>query len=168
MKDLSTYNAFKDQMKTGDLLQWHSNSLIGALIQWRTKSDVNHSGLVLRLSEYEGTERRRWTSEALENGVYPILLSRRLESFDGSVWWYPLKDEWNPKRQAIGECAVALFGVKYDYRSIFKQIFGKVSADARELFCSEYCFLCYGMDGTAPTPAEMTGLGIFKEGVKIL
>jgi len=160
--------AVKDQMRTGDLLQWRSNSLIGALIRWRTKATVNHSSLVLRLSEYEGTERRRYTTEALENGTVLNFLSRRLEQFDGEVWWYPLKEEWNERRQAIGECALSLIGIPYDYKSIAAQIFGKVSADARALFCSEYCFICYGMGGKAPTPADMPGLGIYKEGVKIL
>jgi len=168
MKDLTAYESVKDAMKTGDLLQWRSNSLIGSLIRWRTKSNVNHSSLVLRLSEYEGLERRRFTTEALEHGTVLNYLSRRLEQFDGEVWWYPLKDEWNEKRQAVGECALSLIGIPYDYQSIMHQIFGKVSADARSLFCSEYCFICYGMDGKAPTPADMPELGIYKEGVKIL
>ena len=168
MNDLSKYEAVKDQMKTGDLLQWRSNSLIGSLIRWRTGSNVNHSSLVMRFSEYQGLDRRRYTTEALEHGTVLNLLSRRLEAFDGECWWLTLKDEWNEKRQAIGESALSLIGIPYDYGSIFRQIFGKVSADARALFCSEYCFVCYGFDGKAPTPADMPGLGIFREAVKIL
>lgn len=166
--DLSVYYSVKDQMKTGDLLQWHSNSIIGTLIRAKIKSTFNHSGLVLRLSEYEGLERRRWTSEALEHGVYPILLSRRLEDFDGQCWWFPLKPEWDEKRKKIGEYMVEKFGVPYDYESIFKQLISHVSADARSLFCSEYCYLSYGFDGDAPNPSEMLDLGIFKEGTQLI
>lgn len=168
MNDLAKYKEVKDRMKTGDLLQWRSNSIIGWLIRWRTKSDVNHSSLVIRLSEYEGMERRRYTTEALEHGIILNFLSRRLEQHDGNVWWFPLKDEWNEKRQAIGENAMALIGIPYDYQSVMSQIFGKVSTDAQALFCSEYCFIAYGFEGTAPTPADMPDLGIFKEGVQII
>lgn len=168
MKDLSVYNEVKDQMKTGDLLQWHSDSLIGWAIRSKTRSNINHSGLVLRLQEYEGLERRRFTHEALENGIVLNLVSRRLEDFDGEVYWYPLKDEWNEKRQLIGERALAFTGIKYDYSSLFTQLFSKVSANPRKLFCSEMCFLAYGFEGKAPNPGEMLGLGIFKEGTRIL
>jgi hypothetical protein len=168
MNDLTLYNSIRDQMKTGDLLQWKSNSVVGALIRWRTDSIFNHSSLVLRLSEYEGLERRRFTTEALENGSVLNFLSRRLEQFDGEVWWYPLKDDWNDKRQAVGETALSLIGIPYDYKSIAAQIFGSVSTDSRALFCSEYCYISYGFEGKAPNPGEMPNLGIFKEGVKIL
>jgi len=168
MNDLTAYLAVKDQMKTGDLLQWRSNSLIGALIRWRTKSDVNHSSLVIRLQEYEGLERRRWTTEALEHGTVLNLLSRRLEQFDGECWCYPLNDSWNAWRENCGEWALKMVGIPYDYGSILKQIIGKASADARALFCSEYCFMAYGLDGKAPSPGEMPELGIFKEPIKIL
>lgn len=168
MIDLTKYNAIKDQMKTGDLLQWNSSSIIGWLIRWKTGSDVNHSSLVIRLSEYEGLERRRFTHEALEHGVILNLLSRRLDQFAGKVWWYPLKDEWDERRQRIGELALAWTGVPYDYRSIADQLIASVSAEATALFCSEMCFLAYGFAGKAPTPGEMPGLGIFKKGLQIL
>jgi len=169
MKDLTRYMAVRGQMKTGDLLQWKTNSIIGALIRWRTGADVNHSSLVIKFSEYEGADMRRYTTEALEHGTVLNYLSRRLYDHDGECWWYPLKDEWdNNRRTEIGERALELIGLPYDYGSIFKQIFGKVSAGARSLFCSEYCYLSYGMNGQAPTPADMPGLGIYKEGVKIL
>lgn len=169
MNDLSQYNAVKDRMKTGDLLQWKSNSIIGALIRWKTKSNVNHSSLVLCLPEYEGLERRRWTTEALEHGTVVNLLSRRLEAFDGECWWYPLSDSWNDElREKVGEWAMEKIGLPYDYGSIMKQIAGSVSTDARELFCSEYCYMAYGLSGKAPNPGEMPGLGIFRDPTKIL
>lgn len=168
MNDLTQYNEVKNSMKTGDLLQWASFSVIGWLIRWKTKSDVNHSSLVIRLAEYEGLERRRFTHEALERGVILNLLSRRLDRFNGKVWWYPLKDEWDERRQRIGELALAWTGVPYDYKSIADQLISSVSAEATALFCSEMCFMAYGFTGKAPTPGEMSGLGIFKEKVQIL
>lgn len=161
------YEQIKDRMKTGDLLQWRSNSLVGGLIRWRTGSIFNHSSLVLRLQEYEGAEHRRYTTEALEHGTVLNFLSRRLEKYDGEVWWCPLKDEWESRRQEIGERALSLIGIPYDYKSLIKQIIGKVSAEATSLFCSEYCYLSYGLTGTAPTPADMLDLKIFKSPLKL-
>lgn len=177
--DLTIYDAVRDEMKTGDLLQWRSRSLIGAMIRLRTQAkrpayetergiNVNHSSLVVRLGEYEGLERRRFTTEALEHGTVLNLLSRRLESFDGEVWWYPLNDELNPGRTLYGERALELIGIPYDYGSIVRQIVGKVSSNARELFCSEYCFMVWGFAGKALTPNEIPELGIFKTPVRIL
>jgi hypothetical protein len=99
-----------------------------------TNSFVNHSSLVMKLSEYEGKERRRFTTEALEHGIVLNYLSRRIEQYDGEVWWYPLKDEWNERRGAIGEMGLAFIGVPYDYQSILRQLVGKVSTDIRRLF----------------------------------
>jgi hypothetical protein len=169
MNDLTIYNSVKDRMKTGDLLQWRCNSLIGAAIRWRTKSEVNHSSLVIRLDDYKGKEDRRCTTEAMGKGVVLSLLSRRLGELDGSCWWYPLADSWTDDlRKQVGEWALEKIGLPYDFGSIARQIIGKVSADARELFCSEYCFMAYGLSGTAPDPGDMPGLGIFGERVKIL
>jgi hypothetical protein len=170
MNDLTVYHAVKDQMKTGDLLQWRSNGIIGDLICWKTGYETSHSSLVLRLAEYEGLERRRFTTEALGGGPVLNLLSNRLERLDGTCWWYPLKDEWDPKRQVIGENALRYIGrgVHYDYKSIFAQIFESVSADAASLFCSEYCFISWGFTGPVPYPGALIELGITKEGVQLI
>jgi len=158
-------------MKTGDMLQWKSNSLIGSLIRWRTARNlpdgwpaVNHTGMVIQLREYG----RIFTQESLEHGVVLNFLSRRLEQFDGEAWWYPLKDEMEGRRNDIGKKALDSVGIPYDYGSIVKQIIGKVSVDARDLFCSEDYLYCFGYQGKALSPAEMPELGIFKEPAKIL
>lgn len=166
--DIGNYALLRDEMRTGDLLQWHSKSLIGKLIRWRTGSKVNHSSLVLRFSEYDSDTPRRFTMEALEHGVVLNLLSRRLEAHDGEVWWYPLKSGISLlNRKIIGERALSMVGIPYDFSSIVKQIIGKVSTDARKLFCSEMCYMAYGYKGTAPNPGEMPSLGIFETPVKL-
>lgn len=161
------YNKFKQQMKTGDLLLWRSNSLLGATIRFFSKGPFNHASIVMCFPEYEGEECRRWTTEALEHGTVLNLLSRRLDKYDGQVWWFPLKDDWEQQRSIIGRRALSMIGIGYDYKSLFKNILGKVSAEARRLFCSEYYFLSLGMEGKAPTPAGLPSLGIFKQEVQI-
>jgi hypothetical protein len=161
------YTDIKQQMKTGDLLLWRSNSLLGAAIRFFSKGTVNHASIVMCFPEYEGEECRRWTTEALEHGTVLNLLSRRLDDYDGQVWWYPLKDDWEQQRSIIGHRALEMIGIPYDYKSLFKNIVGKVSAEARRLFCSEYYYLSLGLQGEAPTPADLPNLGIFKQEVKI-
>jgi hypothetical protein len=167
MGDLILYNQHREQMRTGDLLLWRANSLLGVAIRHFSKADVNHASLVMHFEQYEGGEHRRFTTEALGQGIVLNLLSRQLEQYDGKVWWLPLKDDWESRRAMVGTNAMKYIGTPYDYKSLFRNAFGRVSADARELFCSEYCFLAYGLTGTAPTPGDMPGLGIFKDPVLI-
>jgi hypothetical protein len=169
MKDLGIYELHKDEMKTGDLLEWRSPTLIGWGIRFVTGQMVNHSGLVLRLKEYEGTERYRYTTEAVGHGTVLTFLRRKLEHHKGECYWYALKDEWNPRRQAIGECALKYIGIPYDYGSIFKQLIARVGVDFRALFCSEYVWACYGFEGEAPWPGEIAKkVDIFKPAVRLL
>ena len=167
MKDLFLYNAVKNDLRTGDLILWQAHNVIGRIIQLFTRSSISHASLVIRLAEYEGTERRRFTTEAVGSGVMLTLLSRKLEH-GTVVWWYPLLDSWNDRRQEIGEKALSYIGVPYDFKSIFKFLFTEISADAKAIFCSELAFICYGFTGAAPAPDDLPRLGIFKDRVRIL
>lgn len=164
--NMDTYCNIRPYMKTGDLLLWKSHSILGAAIRYFSKSNVNHASLVIPLSGQGAL--RIFTLEALEKGIVPNFLSHRLTKYDGEVYWYPLKDEWDSNRAVIEALAFKHIGVPYDYKSLFKQAFSRVSADVRHLFCSEYCYVCYGMEGQAPRPGDMPGLGIFKSPIKIL
>lgn len=169
MNDLTKYNEVKSLMQTGDLLQWQTNSLIGKLIRWRTLSEWNHSSLIMRFSDYEGKECRRFTTEAVAEGVVLNLLSRRLGNLDGAVWWYPLDEtKCRLTRAQVGENAMKYIGTGYDYQSILRLILKRVSDEANKLFCSEYCAICLGHEGPALHPGEMPSMGIFKEPVRLI
>ena len=161
------YTAVKDDMKTGDLLLFQTNGSIGRLIQRYTKSPYSHASLVIRLAEYEGLERHRYTTESLRHGVVLNLLSRRLEHQNGHCWWFALRDEWNDKRQLIGERALSYVGIPYDFKGIFRFLFGPVSADIQAIFCSELISMAYGYPG-APSPVQLLDYGIHRSGVQIL
>ena len=171
-----SYEEIRNDMKTGDMLAWHSNSLIGAGIRWKTVPSgipkdsplsINHTSTIIRLKEYERLQRRVFITEALENGVVLNLLSKRLEEFDGYVWWYPLKRSWDAERQIIGERLLSVVGTKYDYRSIFKQLFGSVSVDLRQFFCSEHHYFGLGFSGIAPNPYELCLKDYYKEAINL-
>jgi hypothetical protein len=171
MNDLTLYEKYRGEMKTGDCLLYRSNEILGKLIRVFSRG-FNHAGLVLRLDEYQGKENRVWTMEALGHGVVLNFLSRKLADYNGEVWWYPLLPVYNDKRQATGEFACIQAGTPYDYGSLFKNIAARVSANARKLFCSELVFLAWryaliAFGKTAPRPGDIPALGIFKEPIQL-
>jgi len=111
--------------------------------------------------------------EALEQGVILRLISERLRSFNGKVWWYPLKSEYQGARNKISKWAVEQEGTPYDYSSLFRQVFGRVSAEASLYFCSELCYFAWMEAGIpvardkAPRPGDIPGLGIFNDPILI-
>lgn len=154
------YADAREKMETGDLLLWHSDTLLGALIRLKC-GYFNHAGLVLRLPDYELKKDTRWTLEALERGAGLYHLSRRLEEHKGTCTWFPLHPLYSSRRKQIGARALEYVGTPYDFGSLFLNALGKVSADARRLFCSEYVFLSMGLEGKAPRPDEMLSLGFW-------
>jgi hypothetical protein len=173
MEKLDIYLEHRGEMQTGDLLLWKSRSIIGALIRFFSRGDFNHAGLVLKLEEFANLKDRRWTLEAMESGIVLHLLSRRLQAYDGEIWWYPLKDMFDYCRDDIGSWSIEKVGTPYDYGSLFKNALGRVSADAKSFFCSEYAFMAYRDNGIpvdfdkAPRPADMPLLDIFGPPVKL-
>ena len=169
MNDLSLYNAVKDEMKTGDPIQWNSSSILGSTIRMMTRKyrrtleieagiDVNHTAGVIRIPLYEGMDDRRFVPEALEDGPRLSLLSKRLEEFDGEVWWYPIVA--SPEdRIRWGERALDCIGcaIKYGYTDIMEFILERpVISPANGLFCSEYWMYCWGDGGRSMSPNELT------------
>ena len=172
MTDL--YQKYRDQMKTGDCLLWRSRSALGGLIRFFSRAKVNHAGLVIRLAEYGDLRDRRFTLEALEPGIVLRLLSMRIAKYKGRLWWYLLKPAYDGRRDRIGAWALLQVGTPYDYGSLFRNILGRVSADARALFCSEYCFIAWKEAEIpikfekAPIPGDIAKFDIFDEPVRIL
>lgn len=177
MRDLSKYYKFQKHIRTGDHLGWKSNGILGRLIQIRTGNTINHSSMVIRLM-YEGLEKRRYEMGALARGMEFHMLSKRLEKYNGKVWWYPLKDEYNELRSQIAVKAFGIVDVPYDYEDLLKNVLSRVSTEASQFFCSEaynWVLNQVGIDtgfplgGKAPTPADIDRkFTIFKDKFRIL
>ena len=169
MNDLTNYNEVKHLMKTGDCIQWRTSSIVGWLIRLFSKGEVNHSSLVITLKEYSD---RRFLLEALSE-IELRVLSKRLAEFDGEAWWYPLKDKYNGCRKKIGQWTLLQAGIDYDYGGVIRQIAGRVSADVKKLWCSEFCFFGWKfggvpLKGKAPRPVDIPKYKIFKKPVKLI
>lgn len=157
MNSLTEYYKYRDLTKTGDLLQWESSEPIGEIIQARKGEGVSHTGVIIRLQEYEGLERRVFTIEALSNGVVINLLSKRLESFNGHCYLHRLRSELDSQRAEFGERAFSVIGTDYDYEGILKELFGNAQMGLDKLFCSEMAWysLTGKTEGEAPDPTEI-------------
>lgn len=166
------YRSWRRHIWTGDLLEWDSETILGSGIQWFTGKDVNHTSQVIRYTNFD--KERVYNLEALQPGVYPNLLSHRLENFRGRVYWLQLNPEFDQYRPAIAREGMKYVGRKYDYRSLFQQAFSRVSADADAFFCSELCYqaaLDAGLPMVAqkfaPRPGDFARMGVYKPRIRI-
>ena len=128
------YDTNRQVMQTGDCILWRSKSVIGWLIRLFSNGEYNHAGLVVRPEDDGCFAGRRFTLEALGNGIILRLLSERLRKFEGEVWLYPLKDEFDDLRPGILAWSLDQEGTPYDFVSLFKQLVGRVSFDMKEYF----------------------------------
>lgn len=140
MNNLTVYNQYRPQMKTGDPLLYKSKGQpLGWMIQKFT--EFNHASPVVRFGPDECGVDRVWTLEAVGRGVVPAYLSEKLASYHGEVWWMPLDPKFDDRRHLILECALILKGTDYDFKSLLKNVFGYVSVNLQQLFCSEFWFV---------------------------
>lgn len=159
------YEDIRPRIQTGDAILWKGKGLISSLImKW---SCYSHASLVVRLREYEGLKKRVFLVEALSGGLEFRLLSERVKEA-GDAFWLPVNmtvgEALKSREHALVECAKA---VPYDYGSLFKNIFGRVSNDAQKYFCSEFVWLNWIQAGRipskkmrlhAPRPGDLPGL----------
>jgi len=174
MKDLSLYNAVKDKIQTGDLINIKSNTMLGASIRFMSRKErrqyeidhdinVNHSMGVLRLPLLE--EDHRFIPESLEDGPVLHILSERLDLLDGEAWWYhvPATDEerleWGRETlKWIGK------GVKYGYKDIVKYMFSQPDINPENgLICSEFWLIGWKYKGKTLSPNGLPALDLFND-----
>lgn len=169
---MGKYQSIRHKIKDADLLLWRGKGIIARLIQLAGEYH-NHASFAIEAERHQ--TRRVLLYEALASGVEPEFLSARVGRYRGRCWWYPLRRKYEAYRPAIYQAANNYAGTKYDYKSLFKNIFGYVSADAERLFCSEYLYLA-GIDAglpikfkmKAPRPDDLLALGWWvDEGVEL-
>jgi hypothetical protein len=175
---LELYLQHTAAMDTGDLVEWSSDNLIGRMIRLFTRRDTNHTSLLIRPKNYLGLKDRRFMIEALESGPTATLLSARFKDYEGKVYWIPLKPDFNHRRDSIGTWAILEMierRPRYDYGSILKHIFGRVSLDGQRYFCSEFAHAAWinggvigpPADGKAARPGDFEDFGVTLQRVKI-
>jgi len=173
MKDLGYYKLIRNKVKSGDMLEFRSNGFTGRAIRFFSKQNVNHTALAVALDEYmDYREPHKFLLEADAPGIVLKLISKELTGYGGQVWWTPLKAKYDALRGDIARWSMLQIGTKYDTKSLFKNILGRVNADAKKLFCSEFYFLALKEVGIlhgkkAPRPGEFQKYGVHEPAVKI-
>ena len=171
--DLVFYLKQRPYIKTGDAILWSGTGVISRLIQFFSKGKFNHVSLVMRFPiDDQALRDRVFLLEALEMGIDLNTLSGRLKYYKGEAWHFPLKCS-DEQRYKIREWALINCDEKYDYGSLFRNIFGRVSLDAKRFFCSEYyiaaCVYAGVIDTTiAFRPADFPKLPIFGQPVRLI
>jgi hypothetical protein len=132
-------------MQTGDLVEWHENSILGEGIRLRTGYDVNHSSLVVVLnSPYMG--KRVLLFEALADGIDITFASQRFGADNGHVFYYKVKDAVAPKIPLIEGIAFGYVGTPYDYVGIAEILMlgHQMIGDDKRIFCSKFVEVAHG------------------------
>jgi hypothetical protein len=154
---MNSYELYRPEIKTGDLIEWSPDTIIGRAIRYCSGRDVSHTSIVVR-SSFSGLRDRVIVIEALAKGLRPTLLSDSLDGYNGKVYWVPLLDAFGDGiREAIGSYALLefvrakererLFASGYDYGALFRNLLGYVSMDGKKYFCSEYAHACWHFGG---------------------
>lgn len=186
---MAHYLAIRNLIKSGDMIEWQSAGLLGKIIRRFTGKAVNHTSLCLDLDQHFAyTEPHKFVLEANAPGIELELISRRLVNYSGRIFWSSLLAT-DDQRARMERWALLQVGKPYDYGSLFRNAMGRVSTNARSLFCSEYYFIALVVGGLlpwyhfdeargvvrdenglavkAPRPGEFEKYGIFHPAVRI-
>jgi hypothetical protein len=171
------YHPVRDQIESGDLIEWHTTgSTVSSLIRRFSGQDVNHSSLVIVLPDRYRVDHRDMVIivEAVAGGIKQSYLSNVIARHHGKAYWYKLRAT-DEQRLTMSRWAFheELAHKGYDYGSIFKQMFGRVSAEATKYFCSEFYQIAMkraeliSTDMAALRPGEFSKLGLHEPAIKI-
>lgn len=167
MKKVS-YAEARQYIDTGDLLLFHSHSMLGSIIGLKSKF-WTHAGIAINLPQFEGDEKRRWVAESVASGPSLHLLSKKVEQYSGVVGWGPLKNFTQEQRNSIGATALKYMGVAgYDYFSLFAMICSKPNVSDQNVICSEYFQVGMGMKGKVLRPDELATLPFIFEVMEVV
>jgi hypothetical protein len=181
LNDLSEYQKLRHIIKTGDIIEFAANSIVGRLIRAKTKQVVNHTATALWMQPISSCSvsdhvpdpvLRLYIGEAIANGYHLTYLSSILENYNGHVNWSILKNVDEPKRNEVARRAFALEGRPYDYPSLIANLFRRVPVDDSKPYCSEanqIALIKSGLlsetynDGCGIRPGEFQLTGLYEQ-----
>lgn len=95
------YKDARGLMKPGDVIAFSGKGNFSEIIKWATRSNVSHVGVILQSKLLIGDEiQDGMLNQIIEStslngfsGVTINRLSDRLDTYEGEIWWLPLKSE---------------------------------------------------------------------------
>jgi hypothetical protein len=135
---------------------------------------VSHVGVVAKVNDKHGRVMvMESTSLDGKKGVQMNRLSKRVDEYNGHVWWFPLADKDRDKLniQRFWNFLWAQDGKKYDYwQAPMSATLFWAREDFGRLFCSELVAGAYEAGGILPkinasevTPDELCRMRMYKE-----
>lgn len=99
------YQDARKQMKAGDVIAFSGKGDFSEIIKWATRSSVSHVGVILQSrlliddQAQDGMFNQIIESTTLNgfSGVTISRLSDRLDTYDGEIWWLPLRKDMHDK-----------------------------------------------------------------------
>ncbi|MDB1124192.1 hypothetical protein [Vibrio algarum] len=93
------YDAARAKMKPGDVIAFGGKGHFSEIIKFATFSDISHVGVILQTKIFDDNS-DRYFNQIIEstslngfNGVNISRFSDRLNSYEGELWWLPLREE---------------------------------------------------------------------------
>lgn len=95
------YQEARSQMKAGDVIAFSGKSHFSELIKWATRAVVSHVGVILQSKLLiDSDPQSGYFNQIIEstslNGFSGVSISRlsdRLATYDGEIWWLPLRQD---------------------------------------------------------------------------
>jgi hypothetical protein len=104
------YAEARPKMKAGDVIAFSGKGNFSEIIKWATRSSVSHVGVILQSKLLiDGDPQSGMFNQIIEStslngfsGVTTSRLSDRLDTYNGEIWWLPLRqsiyEEMNKQR----------------------------------------------------------------------
>jgi hypothetical protein len=146
------YDVIRSHIKNGDVLMFQGKYRSSFLIKRLTRSSYSHAGIAVWWNK------RLMVMEAVEEGVRIIPLSRKIESYRGSVEWFTCNREISKRdrlrmvisaQEELGKRYAKWKTIVFAWKILFKR---KVSdkdelRKENKLFCSQYIARIYNSVG---------------------
>lgn len=196
---MENYQQYRPQMRSGDIIAFSGKGRVSEIIKWKTGSPYSHVGIVLEadMQGAMGQSILMIESTSLNNlpdavtgefikGVQMHFLSHRLQSYDGSAWWVPLRKglskgaEFNMQKWLRGKHherttydSFQAIGAGVDLFDWFPGL--ENERDFSSLFCSELVVKALQIAGiidchinpSEQTPADVVKMDCFCQAMRI-
>jgi hypothetical protein len=94
------YDDARSEMKAGDVIAFSGKGNFSDIIKWATRAAVSHVGVILQSQLLiDGTLQQGFFNQIIEstslNGFSGVCISRlsdRLDTYEGEIWWLPLRE----------------------------------------------------------------------------
>lgn len=184
-----TYEEAREKMQPGDVIAFSGKGDVSEIIKLFTRSEVSHVGVVFKTKQLNDTDPDRFMNTLMEStsldgtsGVLMTLLSDRVKTYDGNLWWLPLSAVSRKKLKIVEffDFLVKQEGKAYDTKQAIKSAIDALDdipflrglnynkEDFSKFFCSElvtaaleYAGVINNVNSSEVTPIDLCNFSIY-------